>query len=489
MHPSRAEFRAFAAQGNLVPVWREVLLDCDTPVSAYLKIQGERGGFLLESVEGGERWAAYSFLAPAPRTLLRVRGKTLFVERDGGVIQETRGDDPLTLVRDLVLSRKPAGIQGLPRFFGGAVGYLGYDMVRHWERLPCTAPDALGLPDALFWLTDSLVVFDNLKHEARVLALAVVDRDVDRAYDEACARIEALLERLRRPAIAATGAHAQGPLEVRTDHTREEFERSVERAKEYVRAGDIIQVVLSQRFEARAPGADPFDVYRALRTLNPSPYMFYLCFPEVALAGASPEVLVRVEGRTVETRPIAGTRPRGTTPEEDRRLEQELCADPKERAEHIMLLDLGRNDLGRVCQAGTLAVPERMIVERYSHVMHLVSGVRGTLAPGRDGFDALRAAFPAGTLSGAPKVRAMEIIEEMERSRRGPYGGAVGYLGYGGNVDLCIAIRTLFALGERFIVQAGAGIVADSDPAAEYQETVNKARAVLKAIEMAREGL
>jgi anthranilate synthase component 1 len=490
MYPSRSEFRDLALHGNLIPVYQEILLDFDTPVSAYRKIQGGRGGFLLESVEGGEKWAAYSFLASAPRTLVRVRGKTVEVERDGEVTERSQAGDPLTVLEALLGARRPAGFGQLPRFFGGAVGYLGYDMVRHWERLPARAADDLGVPDALLWLTDTLVIFDNLKHKARVVALAHIGfgGDPDLAYDDACARVEGLLASLRRP-LSPPPLAQKGDLTVRANLSREELEGFVVRAKEYVRAGDIIQVVLSQRFEAVAPSVDPFDVYRALRTVNPSPYMFYLAFPELTLCGASPEVLVRVEGGVLETRPIAGTRPRGATPEEDAHLEAELCADPKERAEHIMLVDLGRNDLGRVSVVGSVEVTERMVVERYSHVMHLVSGVRGRLAPGRTAFDALRATFPAGTLSGAPKVRAMEIIEELEPTRRGPYGGAVGYLGFSGNLDLCIAIRSLLAQRGRFFVQAGAGIVADSLPSAEYDETVNKARAVLRAIELAREGL
>jgi anthranilate synthase component 1 len=488
MRPTRAEFRDLAAEGNVIPVWREILLDCDTPVSAYRKIQEGAGGFLLESVEGGEKWAAYSFLGAAPRTLLRIRGRRVEIERDGEISNVEEAPDPLGVVERLLGSRRPAGTAGLPRFFGGAVGYLGYDMVRHWERLPARAPDDLEVPDGLLWLTDSLIVFDNLKHKVRVLALAEVDADPDRAYELACSRVESLCELLRRP-LPPVAPPSAGEVVARPNQTRARFEAAVERAKEYVRAGDVIQVVLSQRFDARAPGVDPFDVYRALRTLNPSPYMFYLRFPELVLAGASPEVLVRVEAGTVETRPIAGTRPRGATAAEDGRLEAELRADPKELAEHIMLLDLGRNDLGRVCAVGSVEVTERLVVERYSHVMHLVSGVRGRLAPGRTAFDALRATFPAGTLSGAPKVRAMEIIEELEPARRGPYGGAVGYLGLSGNLDLCIAIRALLARGDRFSVQAGAGIVADSVPAREHDETVSKARAVLRAIEMAREGL
>ena len=509
MFPSLAEFRALALQGNLVPVWRETLLDQDTPVSAYRKLEaggGGQGGFLLESVEGGEKWAAYSFLGAAPQSLVRVQSGLVTLERGGEVVSSSRPADPLRFVEEWLGARRPVGTAALPRFFGGAVGYLGYDMVRHWERLPSRAPDVLGLPEALLWLTDTLVVFDNLKHRAKVIALAdlTVQSDVDAAYRDACARVETQLEWLRRPlpgtaapgtaapstAAPSTAAPSTAAQPVPTSNmSRAEYEAAVVRAQEYVRAGDIIQVVLSQRLQAEAPGVEPFDVYRALRTLNPSPYMFFLRFPELVLTGASPEVLVRVENGTVETRPIAGTRRRGQTPEEDLALEAELRVDPKELAEHIMLVDLGRNDLGRVCKIGSVTVPERLAVERYSHVMHLVSGVRGQLADGRTAYDALRAAFPAGTLSGAPKIRAMQIIEELEPSRRGTYGGAVGYLGFGGNLDVCIAIRSLIAKEGRFYVQAGAGLVADSVPAQEYDETMNKAGAVLRAIDMAREGL
>jgi anthranilate synthase component 1 len=509
MVPSLARFRDLARAGNVVPVWQDTLLDLDTPVSAYLKLTGEggaaspyggargvreRGGFLLESVEGGEKWATYSFLGAAPRNRIVVRGGDVTFEQDGDVVRTAHAHDPLLVIEEHLSARRAAGTEGLPRFFGGAVGYLGYDMVRRWERLPASKPDTLDVPDAILWVPETLVVFDNLKHRARVIALAELEGpsgaiDPDAAWRDACARIESTMAALRAPLPFRTASAPHESLSLRSNFERADFEAAVLRAKEYVRAGDIIQVVLSQRFEADAPDVHPFDVYRALRSLNPSPYMFYLRFPELVLTGASPEVLVRVEDGTVETRPIAGTRRRGATAEEDARLEAELRADPKELAEHIMLVDLGRNDLGRVCRVGSVTVPERLVVERYSHVMHLVSGVRGALAEGKSAFDALRATFPAGTLSGAPKIRAMEIIEELEPSRRGPYGGAIGYLGLGGNLDLCIAIRALLAKGGRFFVQAGAGLVADSVPSREFDETVNKARAVVRAVELARDGL
>ena len=491
LFPSRNEFFKLARRGNLIPIYREVLADMETPVSAFRKIDDGRSAFLLESIEGGEKWARYSFLGVGSGRLFRSRGRFFEVLENGEVARSGEVDDPLAELKRFVASYAPVELPGLPRFFGGAVGYLGYDMVRFVEELPALKPTQIGVWDCCFLITENLLIFDNMRQKIKVVSNVHLGdfEDPARAYDRAAAAIDALVARLRgerpsRPAIA----RAAGDGELQSNFTRAGFEAAVERCKEYVRAGDVIQVVLSQRFSGDLD-VDPFDIYRALRVVNPSPYMFYLQFDDTRVIGASPEVLVRKEGSRVEVRPIAGTRPRGVTVEEDLRLEEELLADPKERAEHIMLVDLGRNDLGRVCATGTVQVDELMVVERYSHVMHIVSNVSGELLPGRDALDVFRAAFPAGTLSGAPKIRAMEIIEELEPCRREIYGGAVGYISYTGNMDLAIAIRTMVAHGGRVYLQAGAGVVADSVPAAEYQETVNKAMGVKLALQMAREGL
>ncbi|HXJ20401.1 MAG TPA: anthranilate synthase component I [Polyangia bacterium] len=494
--PDRAGFLDLARRGRLAFVYREVVADSDTPVSAYSKLGRGPYSFLLESVIGGDKWAAYSFAGVRPRAVVRARGSAVeILAPDKGdktgelrVVEKVKADAPLRFVDDYLSRLAPAVPPGLPRFFGGAVGWLGYDAVRSFERLPSTRPDALGLPEVCFALTDTVVIFDNLRGTVKVVAAAdVSEGDPGRAYDDACVRIEAVLDRLARPAPPLRVLDPRPPTATpRSTVPRETYEAGVRRAQEYILAGDAFQIVYSQRFETPRAGVDPFDVYRALRVINPSPYMFHLEFPEAVVTGASPETLVRLEGGDIELRPIAGTRRRGTTPEEDASLERELQADPTERAEHVMLVDLGRNDVGRVSAPGTVKVSELLTVERYSHVMHLVSNIRGRAAPATRPADVIRAAFPAGTLSGAPKIRAMEIIEELELSRRGIYGGAVGYISYAGNADLAIAIRTLVTVGDTIHVQAGAGIVADSVPSEEHLECVNKARAVLNAVEMAR---
>jgi anthranilate synthase component 1 len=494
--PDRPQFLDLARRGRLCFVYREVLADSDTPVSAYAKLGRGPYSFLLESVVGGEKWAAYSFVGVRPRAVIRARGDQLQVLHPDGaasfrVAQEVRTTDPLGFVDDYLAALSPAVPPGLPRFFGGAVGWLGYDIVRSFEKLPSRCPDPLELPELCFAITDTVVIFDNLRGTLKVVAavdVAGTDVDLGAAYDDACARIDALLERLGRPApplrpLDPTPAAA--PPAPRALMTRDDYQDGVTRIKEYIRAGDAFQVVFSQRFQVARGDIDPFDVYRALRVTNPSPYMFHLEFPEATVTGASPECLVRAEGGEVEVRPLAGTRRRGATPEEDQALAAELQADPKERAEHVMLIDLGRNDVGRVAAPGTVRVDEVMKIERYSHVMHIMSHVRGRLKPGTRPADVIRAAFPAGTLSGAPKIRAMEIIEELEPARRGIYGGAVGYISYTGNIDLAIGIRTLVTKGDTIHFQAGAGIVADSVPAEEHAECVNKARAVLSAVEIA----
>ncbi|MES1205172.1 MAG: anthranilate synthase component I [Pseudomonadota bacterium] len=495
--PDRPAFLELARKGRLAFVYREVVADTDTPVSAYAKLGRGPYSFLLESVVGGEKWAAYSFVGVGPRAVIRARGNVVEVLRPEGqggvgfrVADRIETRDAVGFVDAYLADVAPAVPPGLPRFFGGAVGWIGYDAVRAFEHLPDTKPDVLGLPEICLAITDTVVIFDNLRGTLKVVAAAELGEGTDagRAYDDACARIDAILERLARPTppLRTLDPAPVTPPPPGTTVSREVFETNVRRIQEYILAGDAFQVVYSQRFEVPRGGVDPFDVYRALRVTNPSPYMFHLEFPEAIVTGASPEVLVRLDRGDIELRPIAGTKPRGATAEQDAALEAELVSDPKERAEHVMLIDLGRNDVGRVAVPGTVRITEQMVVERYSHVMHIVSNIRGRLAPGLRAGDVVRATFPAGTLSGAPKIRAMEIIEEMEPSRRGLYGGAVGYVSYTGNLDLAIAIRTLVTKGDTIYVQAGAGIVAASVPATEFDESVNKARAVIAAVEMAR---
>jgi len=492
-YPAYSEFEALAAQGNLIPVYREINMDLETPVSVYLKLRGEGESFLLESVEGGEQLARYSFLGVNPARVLTLHGDQVTIRNHTRVERfSLDGRDPLDALRGFLAPYQalPLAARSVPRFFGGAVGYLSYDIVRHIERLPDTARNELDLPDAMFLLTDTVIAFDHVKHRALVIANAQVEDNPRAAYDGAMARIERLVARLNQPMPAPTPASSRNGHNLESNVSPEQYAQMVERAKEYIAAGDIFQVVLSQRF-GRETHADAFSIYRALRRLNPSPYMFFLDFGEMQFVGSSPEVLVRLEDDLAQLNPIAGTRPRGADEAADIRLEEELRADPKERAEHVMLVDLGRNDLGRVCEYGSVQVPDFMTVERYSHVMHLVSRVTGKLRAGLDGFDLLRATFPAGTVSGAPKVRAMAIIEELEGTRRGPYAGAVGYFGFPvggkGNMDFCITIRTIVQRGPQVFIQAGAGIVADSDPMREHQECVNKARALAEAIRLAEE--
>jgi anthranilate synthase component 1 len=486
----RARPPAATATPRLARV-RELAADLETPVSAYLKLRPQGPSFLLESVEGGERLARYSFIGlDASRVLTSWRGHAELIEEGAGGRQRTSiplaGCDVLDLLRGL-LHHGPAPIPGLPRFTGGAVGYLGYDLVRDVERLPATAAEVLGLPEAMLLFCDVTVILDHVKHRLVIVAQAPVGESTAAAEAQAEAKIEAVVERLRghlREEAAGALSGGEGLEEI----SRAQYEAAVARAKEYIAAGDVFQVVLARRL-ARPTPASPFAIYRALRRLNPSPYLFYLDLPgDLHMIGSSPEVLVRLEDGAAEVRPLAGTRPRGAGEVEDASLARELLADPKERAEHVMLVDLARNDLGRVCRFGSVSVPVLMDVERYSHVMHIVSSTRGQLAPGKDAVDLFRATFPAGTVSGAPKVRAMEIIEELEGTRRGPYAGAVGYFDYAGNMDLCIAIRTIVMRGQTAYLQAGAGIVADSDPAREYEETCNKLRAQEQAIRMAEKG-
>ena len=489
--PSLEEFKKKAKTGNLIPVYREILADRETPVSAFEKIDDGRNSFLLESMEGGEKWARYSFLGSRPSVIVKSAGKIVEITRDGKKSTRPFERDPLEAIKDILSLYKPVPDPTLPRFFGGAVGFMGYDVVRFFEDLPAREKPGLGLPDLFFMITDTLVVFDNVTHMIKVVSNAhVKGRAVEAAYKEATKKIDALVRKLRSARRKAEGGRrkkTQGHT-LTSNFTQPQYEQAVLKAKEYIKAGDIFQVVPSQRFQTPI-SIEPYEIYRALRLINPSPYMYFLRCGDATVVGASPEVMVRLEGDRIDLRPIAGTRRRGKTEEEDQALAAELLADPKERAEHIMLVDLGRNDVGRVSEAGSVNVSELMVIERYSHVMHIVSNVRGNLARGKDSYDVIRACFPAGTVSGAPKIRAMEIIDELEPTRRGPYAGAVGYFGFSGNMDTCITIRTLVIKNNVAYIQAGGGVVADSDPAAEYQETVNKAKAMMRAVEKAEQGL
>ncbi len=488
--PDFEEYKKLGEKGNLIPVYAEILGDLETPVSAFLRFMDSDYAYLLESVEGGEKWARYSFLGADPKVIFRSRGKRAEIIRGSRADVVEGFDDALYALRDLMNEYRPVEIEGLPRFIGGAVGYISYDMVRYFERLPDLTDDELAVYDTHFIITDTIIVFDNLTHTMKVVVNSHVPEgaDLEESYGDAVERIEELIELLQEPVWLDPPEPYNDELEYRSNFERDEYMEVVKRCKRYIREGDIIQVVPSQRFRAPAK-VDPIHLYRALRQVNPSPYMFFLKLGGETLIGSSPEVLIRVEGSDTELRPIAGTRPRGKTLDDDTFMEQDLKSDPKEMAEHIMLVDLGRNDLGRVCEIGSVTVTELAIVERYSHVMHLVSNVTGKVRPEFDAYDVFRASFPAGTLTGAPKIRAMEIIEEMEPTKRGCYGGAVGYFSFTGNMDMCIAIRTVLIKDGMLNVQAGGGVVADSDPAAEFQETVNKAGALMKAVRMARNGL
>jgi anthranilate synthase component I len=487
--PKFKEFEKLARGGNLIPVYREVLADIETPVSVLKKLQHKDHVYLLESVEGGEKWGRYSFLGTDAGVVFRVRGREIIIEEKGRTTAREHKGDPLRMLRDLLNRYQPVATPGLPRFYGGAVGYLGYDMVRYFEKLPTQLPDDLNLDESVFVVSDSLLIFDNIRHTIKVVACAYTE-DTDSsedAYETACRKIDEMIALLFIPAAPPVPEGETGDIAFESNMTREQYKAMVEQAKDYIAAGDAIQVVVSQRFSTPCR-TDPVDIYRALRFVNPSPYLFFLKLDELMLIGSSPEVMVRLEQNDVELRPIAGTRRRGLTEQEDRALSDELLSDEKERAEHVMLVDLGRNDLGRIAQTGSVQVNQYMVVEKYSHVMHLVSNVRAQLASGKDAFDVLAATFPAGTLTGAPKVRAMEIIDELEPVRRGAYGGAVGYFSFSGNMDFCITIRTIVIKNDRIYVQAGAGIVYDSDPESEYQETLNKAHGLLTAVRLAAGG-
>ena len=488
--PTFEEFEILATRGNLIPVRAEILADLETPVSAFLKLrQDSQPAFLLESVEGGEALARFSFLGVGARATLKTKGREVWISNNGQpeYSRLEDGRDPLHVLEAMMAQYSFVETPGLPRFCGGAVGFLGYDLVRFFEKIPNPPRDDREIADCHLLLTDTLLIFDSVRHSVVVLNNAFIEGDARKAYDEACAKIEATLGKLSTPVADATllpvSTNVQEP-EPHSNFAREDYEAAVAKAIEYIHSGDCVQVVPSQRFEVPLSAA-PFDVYRALRHISPAPYMFFLNLDDVQLIGASPEILVTEDAGKVTTRPIAGTRRRGSTPDEDLALEKELLADPKEIAEHIMLVDLHRNDIGRVCEYGSVHVDELMTIARYSHVMHIESNIVGTLRKDKTAFDLLRATFPAGTLSGAPKVRAMQIIDELEPTQRGPYGGAIGYFSFSGNLDTCITLRTIVVKDGIAYVQAGGGVVADSVPQDEYEETRNKARAALRAIALA----
>ena len=490
-YPSKEEFIVKSKQGNLIPVYKEILADVETPVSAVQKIDHGEYSYLLESVEKGEKVGRFSFLGGRPSLVFKSKGRQIEIIRDGKIEKAFPDASPLTKIKELMSKFKFVEVEGLPRFCGGMVGYMGYDAVRFFEKLPDKNPDDLNLPDCIFILTDTILIFDHLDRKIKVVSNAHIENNPEDAYQEAIDKIDKIVDRIRSSLPGAgrslTEEFKNKQIEVKSNFTQKEFEQAVLKAKEYIKAGDVIQVVLSQRFEIDL-AVSPFDVYRYLRSLNPSPYMFYLKFKEVTLVGSSPELHVRCEDDLVEIRPIAGTRQRGKDEKEDRWLTKELLDDPKERAEHIMLVDLARNDLGRVCRYKSVSVQEMMTIEKYSHVIHIVSDITGKLKKNEDLFSLLKVTFPAGTVSGAPKIRAMEIIDELEKTRRGPYAGIVGYFSFSGNLDTCITIRTLVIKGNKAYIQAGAGIVAYSDPAKEYQETINKSKALVEAIKLAQEG-
>jgi anthranilate synthase component 1 len=490
IQPSYREFCQLAKQGNLIPVYQELLMDLETPLSFFKRLERDKYAFLLESVEGSERWARYSFLGTRPQRIFKARGRQVEIVEHGNSRKLT-SDAPLKILEQLLKGYRPVTVAGVPPFFGGALGYVSYNAVEQFHQIANSKKDPLGLPEIFFLFVQTLVAFDNLKHTIKIIDNAHVDKQTDlrAVYDTSVKRIRKVISTLQKKPRGIEPrdlTQAAGKRSFHSNLTQARFENAVNTAKEYIKAGDIIQVVLAQRLETETP-TDPFEIYRALRFINPSPYMFYLELEDLRVIGSSPETMVRLTGDTIELRPIAGTRRRGATPEEECELEADLLADPKERAEHIMLVDLGRNDVGRVAKIGTVEVNELMAIERYSHVIHIVSNVRGKLAADKTPFDLFVSAFPAGTVSGAPKIRAMQIVSELEPQKRGLYAGAIGYFGYNGNLDTCIVIRTIVMKGKKVYITAGAGIVADSDPALEYQETLNKARAMLKAVELAEQ--
>lgn len=495
--PTFEEFKKFAEGHTVVPIFRKILADGLTPVSAFTKLQGGSWKFLFESVVGGEKVGRYSFLGSSPFLRFIAKGTKVVLERYSKDKQinseEVETSDPLALLQKYIAKYSAPHVQGLPRFCGGAVGYAGYDTVRYVEKLPNVPKDDRGLPDLAFGFYDHMVIFDHINKTIAVVVHAHLEgKNPKDAYDSACQRIDEIVSLLDAPGneLRVRDIHPEGPVQqaFSSNFSKEQFEKAVLKCKEYIFAGDIFQVVISQRLETKT-NAKPLDIYRTLRVVNPSPFLFFLSMGELHLIGSSPEIMVRVEEGNVTIRPLAGTRPRGANEEEDRRLAADLVGDPKERAEHIMLVDLGRNDVGRIADFGSVRLTDVMTVEKYSHVMHLCSTVEGTLRKNMTALDALKACLPAGTLSGAPKVRAMEVIDELEPQKRGPYGGAVGYIDFSGNMDTCIALRTMVLMDGKAYLQAGAGVVADSDPTKEFEETLNKARGLLRAIEIAEKQL
>lgn len=489
IYPDKKTFMKLARKGNLIPIFKEILADFDTPLSSFLKIDKSDYAYLLESVEGGQRLGRYSFLGSNPSLVFQSKGNNIRIREFNKVRKFVTDKDPLYEIENLMKKYKYVELKGHHRFSGGMVGYIGYDMVRYFERLPDKNPDQLNLPDCVFLMTDTMLIFDHVERKIRIVSNAYTGNNPGKAYDEAVRKISVLEKDLRKSIKFYAGSKSlNAASSVESNMTKQAFCNMVNKAKEYIRKGDIIQTVLSQRFSVGIK-VDPFEIYRALRTINPSPYMFYMKLGDFKLVGSSPEILVRTENNIVEVRPIAGTRPRGRDDAEDVKLIRSLLKDPKEKAEHIMLVDLGRNDIGRVCEFHTVKTTELMKIEKYSHVIHIVSDVSGKLRRGKNIFDVMRATFPAGTVSGAPKIRAMEIIDELENTKRGPYAGGLGYFSFSGNQDFCIMIRTILIKGNRAFIQAGAGIVKDSIAAKEYKETQNKARALLKSIETAEKGL
>lgn len=489
IYPDFKTFRTLADRGNLIPVYTELMADLETPLSAYMKLGNSPYSFLLESVEGGEKWARYSFISSNPKSIFIATDSSSYLLENNRRVRESTSPDFMKLLEDIMKEYTPAIDESLPDFIGGAVGYISYDWIKRFEKVPDTGRDEIKLPSAIFVITDTCVVFDNLRHKIIVIANAHLNKEnMTKTYKKALSKIENTVLLLKKPLKYRAKKNApRKKIFFSSNFTKEKFMKIVETAKKYIEDGEIIQVVLSQRFETDTK-VDPLDVYRALRLINPSPYMYYLNFDKIKIAGSSPELLVKLKGKEMTLRPIAGTRPRGKNPEEDRKLCDELLSDTKERAEHIMLVDLGRNDLGRVAVPGSIKLNDLMYIEKYSHVMHLVSTITGTISEGLNCYDLLRATFPAGTVTGAPKVRAMQIIEELEKTKRGPYAGAVGYFGFNGNMDMAINLRTVIFSPRKMYIQAGAGIVFDSIPEREYEETVNKAKGMLKAVEIASKG-
>lgn len=491
--PDLKQFLKLSKKNNVIPVYSEIFSDTETPVSVFLKVcAGSQYSYLLESVEGQEKIGRYSFLGASPSLIFTSKGSKVYISVDGHKTEVKVEKDPLDTLRCLMKEYKPAIIDGLPRFFGGMVGYASYDMVRFFEKIPDKNPDCLGFPESVFLFTDTLIIFDHIQHSIKVVSNVIVGDDPKNSYNIACSKIDQIIKKIRSEisvdnpsGFDFSGRSPDNKVKIRSNLSEDQFKDMVKKAKQYIMKGDIIQTVLSQRLEVEI-NADPFNVYRTLRRVNPSPYMYFLKLGGFEIVGSSPEMFLRVEDGIATVRPIAGTRKRGKDTAEDKKLALELLDDVKETAEHVMLVDLARNDLGRVCEPGSISLSEKMRIEKYSHVMHIVSEVKGKLKKKMDCFDCVRACFPAGTVSGAPKIRAMEIIDELENEKRGPYAGLVGYFSFNGNTDTCITIRTILMKGNKAYIQAGAGIVADSKPQNEYKETINKAKAMLETLKIAR---